>query len=304
MQKPTLVILAAGMGSRYGGLKQVDPVGPSGETLMDYSIFDAQRAGFNRVVFVIRRDFEEIFRTQIGNRYSDFIEVDYAFQELDDLPAGFKPATPRTKPWGTAHAIRAARHVVSTPFAAINADDFYGRSSFQCLGDFLARDQACNTKPCFAMVGYRLDQTLTTHGSVARGICYTNQTGQLQKVVEMTKLVRVANGVENREPGKDPILLQGSERVSLNLWGFTSALFSLIEERFPQWLQTQGNTPGAEWFIPFVIDSMISDGVAEVQLLPTESTWFGVTYREDKPLVEKAIRQLVDQGEYPANLWG
>lgn len=300
--KPTLVILAAGMGSRYGGLKQVDPVGPSGETIMDYSVFDAVRAGFDRVVFVIRRDFEEVFRATIGSKYAGVMAVDYAFQAADDLPQGFSVPEARAKPWGTAHAIRAARSVVDTPFAAINADDFYGRDAFQRLGAFLKRAQT-ETKPRFAMVGYRLEQTLSENGSVARGVCEVGADGLLVTVTEMTKLVSVPGGAENRELAESPVRLTGNERVSMNLWGFTPALFGALETRFPAWLKANADNPKAEWYIPFVVDEMVGEGAAEVEVLPTESAWFGVTYREDKPQVVAAIRALVDAGEYPVKLW-
>jgi hypothetical protein len=300
--KPTLVILAAGMGSRYGGLKQVDPVGPSGETIMDYSVFDAVRAGFDRVVFVIRRDFEEVFRTTIGSKYAGVVAVDYAFQSADDLPPGFTVPEARAKPWGTAHAIRAARSVVKAPFAAINADDFYGRDAFQRLGLFLTRGLT-SAKPRFAMVGYRLDQTLSENGSVARGVCKVDAGGLLISVTEMTKLVPVPGGAENRENPECPVVLTGAERVSLNLWGFTPALFSALEARFPGWLEANAANPKAEWYIPFVVDEMVGEGAAEVEVLPTESAWFGVTYREDKPQVVAAIQALVERGEYPAKLW-
>jgi len=300
--KPTLVILAAGMGSRYGGLKQVDPVGPSGETIMDYSVFDAVRAGFDRVVFVIRRDFEEVFRTTIGAKYAGVVAVDYAFQSIDDLPSGFAVPAERAKPWGTAHAIRSARHTVSAPFAAINADDFYGRDAFQRLGVFLTQPAATD-KPRFAMVGYRLDQTLSENGSVARGVCKVGADGLLVKVTEMTKVVRVPGGAENREDAEHPVLLTGAERVSMNLWGFTPGLFTALEARFPAWLQANATNPKAEWYIPFVVDEMVGEKAAEVEVLPTESSWFGVTYREDKPRVVAAVKKLVEDGEYPSKLW-
>jgi hypothetical protein len=291
------------MGSRYGGLKQVDPVGPGGETIMDYSVFDALRAGFGRIVFVIRRDFEQIFRDSIGAKYAGLVQVDYAFQELADLPPGFTVPEGRAKPWGTAHAIRAARDVVDANFAAINADDFYGRDAFQQLGGFLAEPAATTGAARFAMVGYRLDQSLSEHGSVARGICAIDAQGRLVSVKEMTRLIRVPGGVENREDEACPVRLSGAERVSLNLWGFTPELFRLQEERFPAWLEAHAADPKAEWYIPFVVDSMIKEGAAEVKVLPTESTWFGVTYREDKPMVEAAVRKLIEAGEYPERLW-
>ena len=303
--KPTLVVLAAGMGSRYGGLKQVDPVGPSGEAILDYSVFDAHRAGFGKVVFIIRKDIEEVFRRQVGAKYEGLLPVDYAFQDIHDLPAPYAVPEGRTKPWGTAHAIRAARHAVNEPFAAINADDFYGRDAFARLAAFLERaDAQERVPPRFAMVGYKLDLTLSDHGSVARGICQVTPEGKLAGVTEMTKLVRTPEGAENREDPAAPVKLTGAERVSMNLWGFTPALFDALEERFPAWLARRGAEEKSEWYIPFVVDEMIHEGAASVDVLPTESAWFGVTYREDKPFVTDAIRALVDAGEYPASLFG
>ena len=302
--KPTLVVLAAGMGSRYGGLKQVDPVGPSGEAILDYSVFDAERAGFGKVVFIIRKDIEEVFRRQIGAKYEGLLPVDYAFQDIHDLPAPYAVPEGRTKPWGTAHAIRAARHAVNEPFAAINADDFYGRDAFARLAAFLGGVDAAARPLRFAMVGYKLDLTLSDHGSVARGICQVTPDGKLAGVTEMTKLVRTPDGAENREDPAAPVKLTGSERVSMNLWGFTPTLFDALEARFPAWLARRGAEEKSEWYIPFVVDEMIHEGAATVEVLPTESAWFGVTYREDKPLVTDAIRALVDAGEYPASLFG
>lgn len=295
----TIVVLAAGMGSRYGGLKQVDPVGPNGEAILDYSVYDAMRAGFDKVVFVIRRDFEQIFKEKIGSKYADKIKVEYAFQEKADLPEGFTLSPDREKPWGTAHAIRAARNVVKEPFAAINADDFYGRDAFARLGAFLDKVPAGGDKLHFAMVGFQLDKTLSENGSVARGICHV-EDGKLTSVVEMTKIVKTASGAENREDPAAPVQLTGKERVSMNLWGFTPQLFDALEARFPTWLKAHEGQPKAEWYIPFVVDELIHEGKADVEVLPTDSSWFGVTYREDKPHVVAAIRQLVANGEYPS----
>jgi hypothetical protein len=302
--KPTLVVLAAGMGSRYGGLKQVDPVGPSGEAILDYSVFDAHRAGFGKVVFIIRKDIEEAFRTQIGSKYEGLMEVEYAFQDINDLPEPFTVPEGRSKPWGTAHAIRSARDVVKEPFAAINADDFYGRDAFAKLAAFLQDSKSGEDgKFKFAMVGYRLDLTLSENGSVARGICDVAEDGKLCGVTEMTKIVKTENGAENREDENAPVPLTGKERVSMNLWGFTPELFTALEERFPLWLKERGGEVKSEWYIPFVVDEMIHEGKASVDVLPTDSSWFGVTYREDKPTVTAAIKALVDAGEYPANLF-
>ncbi len=298
--KPTLVVLAAGMGSRYGGLKQVDPVGPSGEAILDYSVYDAHRAGFGKVVFIIRRDIEAVFRDQVGSKYADVLPVDYAFQDIADLPAPYVVPAGRAKPWGTAHAIRAARHLVHEPFAAINADDFYGRDAFARLADFLAHPAPAH----FAMVGYRLDRTLSEHGSVARGICSLDEAGHLTKVVEHLKLVKAANGgARDDDPNATLRDFPGDARVSMNLWGFTPDLFDALEARFPAWLAANATREKSEWYIPFVVDEMIHEGAATVSVLPTDSSWFGVTYREDRPFVTASIRKLVDEGVYPARLW-
>jgi len=302
--KPTLVVLAAGMGSRYGGLKQVDPVGPSGEAILDYSVFDAHRAGFGKVVFVIRKDFEEIFREKVGSKFEKTMPVEYCFQDKADLPAGFTLSPDREKPWGTAHAIRAARKIVHEPFAAINADDFYGRDAFEKLAAFLAKPAAAaDGRLHFAMVGFRLDLTLSDNGSVARGICRVSAGGKLEGVTEMTKLVRAPGGAENQEDPAKPVRLPGDARVSMNLWGFTPELFAALEERFPAWLKANAAKPKAEWYIPFVVDEMIHEGKADVAVLPTNASWFGVTYRADKPFVVGEIRKLVDAGDYPASLF-
>ncbi len=302
--KPTLVVLAAGMGSRYGGLKQVDPVGPSGEAILDYSVFDAHRAGFGKVVFIIRKDIEQVFREQIGSKYEGLLPVDYCFQDISDLPAPYTVPAQRTKPWGTAHAIRAARHVVHEPFAAINADDFYGRDAFQKLADFLTRSTSSQQSPLpFAMVGYKLSLTLSEHGSVARGICSLDEAGRLTKVVEHTKLVKTPEGAHDEDPEAELKDFTGNERVSMNLWGFTPALFDALEARFPAWLSTHATLPKAEWYIPFVVDEMVHEGKATVDVLPTDSSWFGVTYREDKPFVTGEIQKLVAAGEYPQALF-
>ena len=304
--KPTLVVLAAGMGSRYGGLKQVDPVGPSGEAILDYSVFDAERAGFGKVVFIIRKDFEDEFKSRVGAKYEGLLPVEYCYQDINDLPPPFTVPEGRAKPWGTAHAIRAARNAVKEPFAAINADDFYGRDAFAKLGAFLSaagQDGAKSGKMHFAMVGYKLDLTLSDNGSVARGICSV-EGGKLTAVTEMTKLVRVPGGAENREDEAAPVKLTGEERVSMNLWGFTPELFGALEERFPEWLAKNGSAQKSEWYIPFVVDELIHEGKADVEVLPTDSCWFGVTYREDKPFVTEEIGKLVSAGEYPAPLFG
>ena len=298
--KPTLVVLAAGMGSRYGGLKQVDPVGPSGEAILDYSVFDAIRGGFGKVVFIIRRDFEAEFKEKVGKKYEGKIPVDYCFQDIADLPAPYVVPDGRTKPWGTAHATRAARSVVHEPFAVINADDFYGRDSFAKLGASLSAVDPDSLQ--FCMAAYRLDLTLSENGSVARGICAVAADGTLKGVTEMTKLVKAGDMAENQENPDAPVKVPLDARVSMNCWGFTPKLFEELENRFAKFLAARGTELKSEWYIPFVVDELIKEGKADCRVLPTESRWFGVTYREDKPFVVSEIGKLVEAGEYPANL--
>ena len=297
--KPALVILAAGMGSRFGGIKQMAPVGPSGEILMDYSIFDALRAGFGKVVFVIRHDFEEAFRRDVGSRYEGRIDIAYAFQALDALPAGYSVPGDRTKPWGTAHATLVARDAVGgLPFAVINADDFYGRDTFARLGGFLASDPAPGD---YAMAGFRLRATLSENGTVARGICDVAPDGFLRGILEMTRLAPSADGsgAENREDPAAPVRLTGDETVSMNAWGFPAAFLDRLEERFPAWLDAHAGDAKAEWYLPGVVDALVAGGLARVRVLPTDSPWFGVTYREDRPRVAAALARLAREGVYP-----
>ena len=298
--KPTLVVLAAGMGSRYGGLKQVDPVGPSGEAILDYSVFDAIRGGFGKVVFIIRHDFEAEFKEKVGKKYEGMIPVDYCYQDLNDLPPPYKFPEGRTKPWGTAHATRAARDIVKEPFAVINADDFYGRDAMAKLGKFLSEVDPDSLH--FSMVGYRLDLTLSENGSVARGICDVSAAGTLNGVTEMTKLVKAGDMAENQEDPANPVKVPLDSRVSMNCWGFTPKLFTELEDRFVKFLAARGTEMKSEWYIPFVVDELIKEGKADCKVLPTDSSWFGVTYREDKPYVMAEIKKLVDAGEYPVNL--
>lgn len=287
----TLVVLAAGMGSRYGGLKQVDPVGPAGETVLDYAVYDALRAGFRRVVFVIRRDFEALFREKIGARYAGRVEVDYVFQSLDALPAGRQPPSGREKPWGTGHAVWCARDAVTDNFAVINADDFYGADSFAQLAGFLTQRRGTE----FAMVGFRLANTLSEHGAVSRGVTSVDASGQLRSIVEQI-------GIEPKHVGPGQTY-SGDEIVSMNCWGFTPELFPGLDARFREFLRQRGSEPKAEFYLPAAVSELIAAGQASVRVLPTESSWFGVTYREDKPRVQAALRELVAAGRYPATLW-
>jgi len=293
----TLVVLAAGMGSRYGGLKQMDGVGPSGETLLDYSVFDAARSGFTRVVFVIRRDFEEEFRERMGRKFEDRIEVGYAFQSLNDLPGDFSVPEGREKPWGTGHAIWCAREAVDTPFLAINADDFYGRPAIEAVGNFLSA-QSENSRQ-FCMAGFRLESTLSPNGSVSRGVCRMDGDGQLVTVREHTKIERVDGRIIDAADGT---VFDGGERVSMNCWGFTPAVFPLLEQGLVRFLEANGSTEKAEFYIPSAVEDMVRAGSASVKVLPVESPWFGVTYREDREGVVQALADLVKAGDYPSPL--
>jgi dTDP-glucose pyrophosphorylase len=298
----TLVVLAAGIGSRYGGLKQIDPVGPSGEIVIDYAIHDALQAGFDKVVCVIRRDIEKDFKSCIASHFEKHIRVEYAFQDMLDLPPGFSVPSERKKPWGTAHAIRACRHVVKEPFAVINADDFYGAESFRMLGEALQHTDPDSTN--FNMVGFVLRNTLTEHGSVARGICQTDAGGMLTNVVERTKIEKLGTGAFFTDDSGHVVEFSGDELVSMNMWGFTPAIFEALEHYFITFLKNRGLDSKAEYFIPTVVDAMIRNGEAQVKVLRTPAHWFGVTYPQDKPLVVKGIRSLIDQGRYPVRLWG
>ena len=294
MSAPTLLVLAAGMGSRYGGLKQLDPVGPGGETLLDYSVQDALRAGFDRVVFLIRRDIEKEFRAMIGARYEGKISVGYAFQQLDDLPSGFAPPAGRTKPWGTAHAVWCARETITAPFAAINADDFYGADSFRQLGQFLASVDPTAQPATFAMAGYRLDKTLSEHGTVARGICQVGGNGLLRGVEELTDLARHPDDTI----GSGDRTFPPDTPVSMNFWGFTPQIFPLLENVLREFLTQHGASEKAECYIPSAVADMVAAGTATVHVLPTDADWFGVTYREDRPRVVESIAKLVAAGIY------
>lgn len=287
---PTLLVLAAGMGSRYGGLKQIDPVGPSGETVLDYAVYDAIRAGFGRVVFVIRREFKSEFRSGVTEKYAGKIEVDFAFQSVGDLPSGSVQPTEREKPWGTGHAVWCARNAVKGPFAVINADDFYGAASFEGLSSFLASAEG----PQFAMVGFRLSNTLSENGTVSRGIC----------AVAGRRLVSIT---EVRSIGPDEVgnggRFTGAEIVSMNFWGFTPALFDGLEAGLRGFLEASGSDPGAEFYLPAAVSALVAAGSATVDVLPSGGSWFGITYKEDRQQVAAAIAALVNQGVYPARLF-
>ena len=298
MTKPTLLVLAAGMGSRYGGLKQIDPVGPAGETIIDYSIFDAMRAGFGKLVFVIRKDIEQQFREIVGARFEKRIAVEYVFQELDKLPAPYTLPAGRTKPWGTTHAILMAEGVIRENFAAINADDFYGQEAYQVLAKHLIAGTAD-----YAMVGFILKNTLSAHGSVARGVSRVDAHNYLTNIVEMMKIEPDGSGAKNTEADGQLTKLTGDEAVSMNFWGFTPALFPQIKVEFEKFLKKAGGEQKSECYIPATVGELVTSGRARCKVLRSSDSWFGVTYREDRPQVVESIRQLIAQGKYPEQLW-
>jgi dTDP-glucose pyrophosphorylase len=300
--KPSLVVLAAGMGSRYGGLKQIDPVGPSGEVILDYSVYDAMRAGFGKVIFVIRRDIEAEFRSAIGDKYQGEIEVAYAFQELSDLPSGFSVPEGRTKPWGTVHATLAARELIQEPFGVINADDFYGPGSFHLLADALIQRE--NSRNDFVLVGYRLSNTVSEHGTVSRGVCDVSGEGLLKSVVECHDIRPIQGGIELGHP--DGVrLVDGSQRVSMNTWGFTPDYLDRAAEGFEAFLRNNLKNPKkSEYYIPTVVQEGIDAGEVKVQVIDSAEEWLGVTYPDDKPAVQAGLRDRVAQGIYPDPLWG
>jgi dTDP-glucose pyrophosphorylase len=300
--KPTLFILAAGMGSRYGGLKQLDGLGPNGETIMDYSVYDAIRAGFGKIVFVIRESFLDDFRQNIFTKYEHLQPGEFVFQELDRLPKGFALNPDRGKPWGTNHALMMAKEVINEPFAVINADDFYGRESFQVLADFLRT--LAGKQNIYSMVGYRVGNTLSESGSVARGVCSTDAEGFLTSVVERTYIIRDTDGqIKYKDENGHLVAIDENTPVSMNMWGFTPEYFNYSEEHFVDFLLHNQDNLKAEFYIPSVVNDLIVDGVARVKVLDTTSKWFGVTYAEDRASVVAKIQELVIQGEYPAKLF-
>jgi len=299
--KPTLLILAAGMGSRYGKLKQLDPVGPSGEVILDYSVYDAISAGFGKVVFVIRKDFENEFKEAVGKRFAHVIPVEYVFQELDNLPDGFNVPEGREKPWGTSHAVMMAKDVINEPFAVINADDFYGAPAFKIMAENLSSLPDENIDNYF-MVGYPLHKTLSDFGSVSRGISEVDDNSFLTKVTERTHIEKTSSGARYKD-GDEFIELTGNEIAAMNFFGFLPSYFNHSEEIFRNFLEENKENLKAEFYMPFVVNKLIDDNKIKLKVIPADSEWFGVTYIEDKPFVEKKIKELIDRGVYPNSLW-
>lgn len=301
IKSPTLVVLAAGMGSRYGSLKQLDRFGPTGETIIDYSVYDAIKAGFHKVVFVIRKSIEEDFKNEILNKFSDKIEVDYVLQELDHLPEGLTAPEEREKPWGTAHAVWVASSKIHGPFAVINADDFYGYQSFKLIADHLkseANDQL------YSLIGYPISHTLSEHGAVSRGICEVDKNNYLQSISERTHIFQSEKGIVYQDEEHNEVSLNGDELVSMNLMGFTPSIFSYIETSFTQFLKVNAQKDlKAELYLPKVLNELIETHQVRVKVLPSSEKWFGVTFPEDKAVVIKNSNELIERGKYPKNLW-
>ena len=305
MKKPVLIIMAAGMGSRYGGLKQIDPVDQDGHIIMDFSIYDAVKAGFEKLIFIIKKENEQDFRETIGDRMAQRIEVEYVFQDIAALPEGFTVPEGRVKPWGTAHAVLSCLSVVDGPFAVINADDYYGQQAFQMIYDYLASHEDTDRYQ-YTMVGYLLENTLTENGHVARGVCGTNADGKLTEITERVRIEKRADGpAYTEDDGATWTPLAGDTVVSMNMWGFTNSMLPEIRDRFAAFLSENlsKNPLKCEYFLPFVVDELIREDKAEVTVLKSKDRWYGVTYREDKPVVVAAIQSLKDQGLYPQKLW-
>lgn len=301
MNQPTLLILAAGIGSRYGGLKQLDKVGPGGEAIIDYSIYDAIQAGFGKVVFVIRKSIEDDFKAFIGNKLDGKIEVAYVFQELDKLPKGITPNPHRQKPYGTGHAVLMAADVINENFAVINADDFYGREAYETIAKYFKELNTASYDNC--MVGYNLKNTLSDHGYVSRGQCTSDTDGYLEDVVERTHIEKKENGIFFEDENGASLALDKNTLVSMNFWGFTPLFFKQLESRFTKFIKENKNELKAEFYIPTAVNEMIEEGIAKTKVLESDAAWFGVTYQEDRPIVVESIRKLIRAGKYPEKLW-
>jgi NDP-sugar pyrophosphorylase family protein len=298
--KPTLLVLAAGMGSRYGGNKQLDEVGPAGETIIDYSIFDAIRAGFGKIVFVIRHDIEDQVKERFVEKLRDIIEVVYVFQEITNLPEGVKVAPDRSKPWGTSHAILVAEKEIKEPFGVINADDYYGVESFRILHDFLLNDKDPN---CYSIVGYKLGNTLSDHGHVNRGVCRVGSDGLLQNIVETRQIEKTHTGAKAPGPDGTEHHFTGNEIVSMNLWGFKPSCFHFLGKEFRSFINKHGMDLKSELDIPTSVDKFVKTGEIKIKILASNERWFGVTYREDKPFVVESIKKMIRKGIYPARIY-
>lgn len=303
MQQPVLLVLAAGMGSRYGGLKQIDALGPNGETIIDYSIYDAKKAGFGKIIFVIRKSIEQDFKEVILNKYKQHIEVDYVLQELESLPSGFVCPPERIKPWGTAHAILMAKEKINTFFAVINGDDFYGSDAFQTMSTYLTSLSLENDIDAYSMIAYSLSRTLSENGTVSRGVCTENEDCFLKQIKEYTKIKCIDNKIVNINPDETFHQLKPDMPVSMNFWGFHPSLFLHLEKLFADFLKENINDIKSEFYIPFAVDDLLKSGKAKVKVLRTKSEWFGVTYQEDRQKVMEIFNEYLKEGVYPSSLW-
>lgn len=301
MKKTALVIMAAGLGSRFGGIKQLEPVGVSGEIIMDYSIYDAIKAGFDKIIFIIRRDLEKDFKEVIGNRIAEKIEVEYAYQEMADLPEGFRVPEGRTKPWGTGQAVLSCKDIIREPFAVINADDYYGREAFEKVHDYLVQTEEKSSAYC--MAGFVLGNTLSENGTVTRGVCHVDEEGFLVDIKETRSIGKKGGGAVAREDSGEEILLDLNSPVSMNMWGFTPELLPRLQDGFVEFLKAEGQELKSEYLLPEEVGRLIQKGQATVKVLSTEDKWFGVTYKEDKQIVMDSIRELVEKGIYPERLF-
>lgn len=302
--KTTLVIMAAGMGSRYGGLKQIDPVGPNGEIIMEYSIYDAIKAGFSKVVFIIKKETEDTFREVIGRKIEGLIDVEYVFQTIDNVPKGFEIPDGRLKPWGTGHAVLCAKNATKTPFAVINADDFYGSTTYKLLNNFLSTNEDAKDKYKYCMVGFVIENTLTENGHVARGVCNVDNFGNLIDIHERTKIMKFGDETKYTEDDNNWLIIPKKSIVSMNTWGFNQSIFKELEEGFPTFLEnSRDNLVKAEYFLPTVVDDLIKAKKADVKVLSTTDKWYGVTYQQDKPIVKQSIGDMVIAQIYPKRLW-
>jgi hypothetical protein len=305
MSDPTLVILAGGIGSRYGGLKQADPIGPNGELIIHYSVYDALKAGFGHVAFLIRRDIEDAFRDRIGNEVERHTDVTYVFQDLENIPAGFTIPSDRAKPWGTGHALLCCKNAVHGNFAAINADDFYGETAFAALAGHLRNAADTPDGYDYSMVGYVLSNTLSEYGHVARGVCQVDMNGYLTGIRERLRIESLPEGIRDRMEDGSLVPFAEDSTVSMNMWGFTPSYFEELEARFPRFLarSVPANPLKAEFLLPDIVGDLVQEGKARVKVLPTNEKWFGVTYQADRPRVQAAVRELIAKGRYPAHLW-
>lgn len=305
MKKPVLVIMAAGMGSRYGGLKQIDPIDADGHMIIDFSLFDAKRAGFEKVVFIIKEENEEVFREVIGNRIAGYMDVEYVFQNIHNIPDGFAVPEGRVKPWGTGHAVLSCIDVVDGPFAVINADDFYGYEAFKVIYDYLSTHED-DEMYRYTMVGYKLENTVTENGHVARGVCSTNEVGELVGIKERTRIEKKEDGIAfTEDEGESWTYLPADTLVSMNMWGFSASILQELKAQFPAFLEKgiAANPMKCEYFLPEVVSGLLKDGKATVAVLPSADKWYGVTYKEDKPIVMDAVRRMKENGTYPVKLW-